>query len=51
VEKTYRIVGLASLAERLRCAVDLLDHLGEILVQFVEAILKLLGQLVAIILG
>ena len=44
---TYRIVRLASLAECLRGAVDLLDHLGEILIQFVKAVLQFLGELVA----
>ena len=36
---TYRIVRFASLAESLRCAVDLFDHLCEILVQLVQAVL------------
>ena len=41
-----RIVWLACLAERLRCIVNLLNHLCEILVELVEAVLKLLGKLV-----
>lgn len=45
---TYRIVGLAGLAEGLGCAVDFLDHLCEVLVQLVEAVLEFLGELVSI---
>lgn len=41
-----RIVWLACLAERLRGIVNLLNHLCEILVELVEAVLKLLGKLV-----
>lgn len=45
--KTYRIIRLASLAEGLRCGVDFLDHLSEVLVQLVEPVLQLLGKLVS----
>jgi hypothetical protein len=45
----YRIVGLASLAERRGCSVDLLDHLGEVLVELVEFFLKLLGEFISIL--
>lgn len=44
---TYRIIRFASLAECLRGAVDLLDHLSEVFVQFVETVLQFLGKLVA----
>lgn len=44
--ETYRIVGLAGLAESLRCGVDLFDHLGEILVELVKPVLELLGEFV-----
>jgi hypothetical protein len=40
------IVGLAGLAECLRCGVDLLDHLSEILVELVEAVLEFFSELV-----
>lgn len=46
-DSTYRIVWLAGLAECLGCGVDLFDHLCEVLVQLVEAILQLLGELVS----
>jgi hypothetical protein len=43
-----RVIGLAGLAERLRCAVDLLDHLSEVFVELVEAVLEFLGELVTV---
>lgn len=43
---TYRIVGLAGPAQCLGCGVDLLNHLCEILVELIEAVLQLLGELV-----
>lgn len=43
----YRVIGLASLAEGLGCAVDFLDHLGEVLVQLIKAVLQLLSKLVS----
>lgn len=46
--ETYRVIGLASLAECLRCSVDLFNHLSEIFVEFVEPILELLGKFVAV---
>lgn len=36
---TYGVVGLAGFAEGLGCAVDFFDHLGEVLVELVEAVL------------
>jgi hypothetical protein len=44
---TYGVVGLARLAEGLRCVVDLVDHFGEVVVEFIEAIRELFGQFVA----
>lgn len=46
--QTYRIVRLARFAQVLRCAVDLLDHFGKILIQLIESVLKFLGEFVAI---
>jgi len=42
-----RIIGLAGLAESLRSVVDFLNHLRKVLVKLIEAVLKLLGKLVA----
>ena len=43
---THRVIRLASLGERLGRVVDLLNHFRKVLVQLVEAVLELLGQLV-----
>jgi hypothetical protein len=45
---TYRVIGLARLAEGLRCVVDFFNHLSEILVELVEPVLELLGKLVSV---
>jgi hypothetical protein len=42
------VVGFACLAEGLGRAVDLLDHLGEIFVEFVETVLEFLCELVTV---
>jgi hypothetical protein len=44
--RTYRIIGLARLAEGLRCVVDFVDHLGEVVVEFVKAVRELFGEFV-----
>lgn len=48
-EVTYWVIWLAGLAERLGCGIDLLDHLGEVLVELVEPVLQLLGEFVPIL--
>lgn len=48
-KKTYWIIGLACLAEGLGCGVDFLDHLGEVFVELVEPVLKLLGEFVTML--
>ena len=45
----YRVVRLVCLAERCRDAVDLLNHIGQVLVQVIQTIRELLRKLVPII--